>query len=64
MLEDVHVPVAWAGLPTGYWGQVAQSVQHPPAAELPVAGWCTGPLIENQHPSHEGMRKTVSVKHI
>lgn len=50
MLEDAHVPVALAALQTGYWGQAAQSVQHPPAAKLPVAGWCREHPIENQHP--------------
>lgn len=53
MLEAVHFPVAYTALQTGYLGQGTQSVPHPPAAELPVAGWYGACQIEIQHPYHK-----------
>lgn len=51
-LEAVCFPVAYTALQTGYWGQGIQSVPHPPAAELPVAGQYGACQIEIQHPYH------------
>lgn len=53
VLEAVHVPVAYTAPQTGYSGQGTQSVPHPPAAELPVAGWYGVCQIEIRHPYHK-----------
>lgn len=60
-LEAVHFPVAYTALQTGYWGQGTQSVPHPPAAELPVAGWYGACQIEIQHPYHKQVAEKTGI---